>query len=253
MKFIHALWEKRNLGIDCNEITIECGDTIEYIRTDILNLETEYTVIKVPTDMSEISIYLQEENYKHIETVINCVNKAELPKVNNIQQRIINSITYDEMNKNDLEVLFDEVKKDMFQTDRISIDKYFTQEQSSRRYIGWINDEVNAGSKIYKLLYKEKAVGFFILKDNEDKTFVAVLGGIYKRYQTYGFGFCMNYYEIHEAIRQNGKKVFNTFSTNNRGATAIHFSMNYNIDSIYNIYVKHNTKKGKNNEQQAKI
>lgn len=248
MKFIHAIWEKRNLGINSNEITIEADDTIDNMRQDILNLETEYTVIKVPTDMPEISMYLQEEGYIHIETVINCVNNAELPTVNSIQQRIINSITYSEMNKNDLEILFDEVEKGMFKTDRISIDKYFTQEQSSKRYIGWIHDELKAGSKIYKLIYKENTVGFFILKDKEDKTFVAVLGGIYKEYQAYGFGFCMNYYEIYEVISQNAKKVFNTFSANNRSATAIHFTMNYNIDSIYNVYIKHNTKKGKNNE-----
>jgi hypothetical protein len=243
MKIVNAVWEKRNLGVSCNEITIETSDTISNIQENILNLETEYTVVKVPTDKPEISLYLQEKDYIHMETVVNCVNKAELPKLNSIQQRIVSAVTYDEMNSNDLEILFSEVKNGMFETDRVSIDKYFTQEQSNTRYSGWINDELKFGSKIYKLVYKESAVGFFILKDKKDKTFVAVLGGIYKQYQSHGFGFCMNYYEIREVIKQKAKKIFNTFSTNNRGATSIHFTMNYNIDSIYNIYIKHKREK----------
>ena len=32
MKKLHATWERRNLGVDCNEITIEEGDTADNIK-----------------------------------------------------------------------------------------------------------------------------------------------------------------------------------------------------------------------------
>ena len=143
------------------------------------------------------------------------------------------------MNEVDLLELFNEVKNNMFETDRISMDAYFTADQVSNRYIGWINDEIASGSKIYKIIYKCNSIGFFILKNRGKGIFSAVLGGIYKKYKSYGFGFCMNYFEISECIKQKGIKIFNSFSTNNKGATSVHFLMNYSIYSIYNIFVKH--------------
>ena len=41
MKIVNAVWEKRNLGVSCNEITIETSDTISNIQENILNLETK--------------------------------------------------------------------------------------------------------------------------------------------------------------------------------------------------------------------
>ena len=38
MKIINAIWEKRNLGLDCNEIEIEYGDTVKTIKRDLLTL-----------------------------------------------------------------------------------------------------------------------------------------------------------------------------------------------------------------------
>ena len=235
MKIVNAVWEKRNLGVSCNEITIEIADTINNLNESIITLESEYTVIKVPSDMYEISTNLQEKGYIFVETVINCFNSAKLPELNSIQKRIVDSISYSEMNDNDLKGLWREVENNMFETDRISMDSHFEAEQASKRYIGWIKDELMSGSKIYKLIFKENIVGFFILKENENNIFTAVLGGIYKDYKAFGFGFCMNYFEIVECIEQNGKKVLNTFSTNNRGATSMHFLMNYSINNIYNI------------------
>ena len=105
--------------------------------------------------------------------------------------------------------------------------------------MGWIKDEIANESKVYKLVYKDNSVGFFILKNRGDRVFVAVLGGIYKQFKSYGFGFCMNYFQISECINQHGSRVYNVFSTNNKGAASIHFLMNYSIDTIYNVFVKH--------------
>ena len=94
MKLVNAIWEKRNLGIDCNEITIETTDVTNEVLEKINNYETQYTVVKVPSNMNEICNGLQQKGYTYIETVINCFNAAKLPDLNSVQKRIVNSLTY---------------------------------------------------------------------------------------------------------------------------------------------------------------
>lgn len=246
MKTVHAVWEQRNLGVNCYEITIELDDAIDNVKETISKLEADYLVVKVPTEMPKICIYLQEKGFNFIEALISCVNMAELPKLNKVQQRVADSLTYSEMDDGDLDELFVEVKGNMFENDRVSIDKNFTQEQANNRYIGWICDELKLGSKIYKMIFRGDVVGFFVLRKTDEKTMVAVLGGIYKKYRSYGFGLCMNYLQIAEGMKQNVKKIKTTFSTNNRASTAMHLALNYNLEEQYYVFVNH--KKGKCSE-----
>ena len=193
MKTVHAFWEQRNLGVNCYEITVELDDSIDKVNEVISKIEGEYLVVKVPTEMPNVSMYLQGIGFNFIETFINCVNKAELPKLSNVQKRFVESLIYLEMVPVDLDELFVEIKNNMFENDRVSMDNTFTQEQANNRYVGWICDEISLGSKVYKMIFKDSIVGFFVLRKPDDKTLVAVLGGIYEKYRSYGFGFCMNY------------------------------------------------------------
>jgi len=60
MKVTHAHWEKRNLGVDCNEITLEKCDDEDIAKTKSIISDNirEYTVVKVPTGMIEIMFML---------------------------------------------------------------------------------------------------------------------------------------------------------------------------------------------------
>ena len=122
------------------------------LKKNIINIESEYTVFKVPTNKTDISNYLQNNNYIFIETMINCVNKAILPELNSLQKRIIKTIKYEDMNEEDLNELYSEIKDDMFTDDRVSRDVNFTQEQANQRYIGWMEDEYKRGSRFFKLI-----------------------------------------------------------------------------------------------------
>jgi hypothetical protein len=243
MKTVHAVWEQRNLGVDCYEITVELNDTIDSVNEVISKTDGEYLVIKVPTEMSGITMHLQEKGFHFIETFINCVNMAELPKLSNVQKRIADSLVYLEMAQGDFDELFVEIKNNMFENDRVSIDNAFTQEQANNRYVGWIGDEISHGSKVYKMMYKGNVVGFFVLRKIDEKTLVAVLGGIYEKYRSYGFGFCMNYLQITEGIKQNVNRIKTSFSTNNRASSSMHFALNYNLEGQFYVFVNH--RKGK--------
>ena len=49
MKVVDAFWEKRNLAVDCYEISIEHDDDVNEIATKIKNLDgKKYIVFKIP-------------------------------------------------------------------------------------------------------------------------------------------------------------------------------------------------------------
>ena len=239
MKITHAIWEQRNLGIDCYEVEIEIQDTLDMLKKRASDYETEYTVIKVPIGMMEISLYLQSAGYTFMEVMTSCHSKGKLPALSRIQQRMVDSVSYEKMNDGDRERLFDEINGGMFQDDRVSLDPSFTQNQANNRYIGWATDERKGGSHFFKLIYKGETVGFFMLKNQGNDIYLSNLGGIYRGYERFGFGICMNYYTIYEGIKQNAKRIVTAFSSNNRGATAIHFSIGLILDQQFYIFIKH--------------
>ena len=249
MKVINAHWEKRNLGVLCNEILIEENDEINQIKKQLKELETEYTVIKVPTSKVEFLFYLQTEGYFFIELLTHCFNKAELPVLTKVQQRLIDSIRCELMDKQDVEYLFSQIKNNLFIEDRISVDKRFTKDQSNNRYLGWLNDELDRGVMFYKLIFKNNSIGFFTLQDKGNNIYFASLGGIFNDFQKFGFGFCMNFFEIIEAKKMNAKKIMTSYSSNNRAVSAIHLSMGYQLEEQYYVFVKHSNDKNQKTQK----
>ncbi|WP_156968078.1 hypothetical protein [Desulfobacter vibrioformis] len=240
MKIVNAVWEKRNLGVDCNEITISPDDSLETIKDEISKYETEYTVVKIPTGNIEALFLFQKLGYCFIETLTVCYHTGEDFNLNKIQKRILEKITYHKMNNDDIDHLFKEIKQGMFQTDRISMDPYFSTVQANQRYIYWINDELDRGSQLYKISYNCKDIGFFALKKLTDTEYFAFLSGNYLEYLSSGLGFCAFYCEVTEAKRQGAKRVVGSYSSNNRGTTAILLSIGHILRMQYYVFVKHN-------------
>ncbi len=239
MKIIHATWEQRNLGVDCYEVVLEAGDTLDMLKEKAPEYETEYTIVKIPTGMPDISFYLQSEGYTFMEVITSCHHDSQLPVLTRIQQRMIDSVICEKMNDIDREQMFNEIRCGMFRDDRVSLDPYFTQKQANNRYIGWISDEAARDSQLFKLVYKGETAGFFVLKNQGNRNYYVCIGGIYPNFQKFGFGFCMNYYEIYEGIKQNAKRIISSYSTNNRGASAIHLSIGYILDEQYYVFICH--------------
>ena len=239
MKLVHAVWEMRNMGVDCWEVAVGHGDTIGDLDKARETFETEYTVVKVPAGMMEICRYLQSEGYTYMETMIECHHEMKIPEMNSVQKRMVEHLTYAEMDERDRKKLFSEIEAGLFKDDRISLDPYFSQKQASDRYIGWINDETGKGSQIYKAVYKGNDVGFFTYKDLGNGVYFPYIGGLYTEYLQSGLGIALNCCEIKEAIRRQGRRILSSYSTNNRGAAAIHMHMGYTLDEITYVFVKH--------------
>jgi len=243
MLITHATWEKRNLGVDCNEVVVERCDTLEQLKCAKLEFETEYTVIKVPAGFSDICFYLQSVGYTFIEGFTTCYHSADTPILNSIQQRIVDSVSNKRMDSDDLTQMENEIRGGMFCYDRISLDPFFTQNQANNRYLGWMVDEKHRGSLFYKIIYNCEDIGFYVLREMKNNIYSAVLAGIYPRYKKYGLGFCLNYYAILEGAKHNASRIESAFSSNNRSASAIHLSIGYILKQQYNIFIRHKKNK----------
>jgi len=239
MKVVHASWEKRNLGIDCNEVEIESHDTVEAIENDLLQAETEYTVAKIPAGMIEILFYVQRKGYYFIETMTSCYHAGESFSLTPAEMRFVNRIRYEEMTSQDRDYVFSRIEEGLFETDRIALDPCFTKVQANQRYIGWISDELERGASLFKLMNLERPVGFFCIKSAGAGICFAFLGGIYPEFARAGFGVPMNFYEIEEGMKRGAKRILSSYSSNNRGAAAIHLKMGYVLIEQYHVLVKH--------------
>ena len=242
MRKIHATWEKRNLNLECYEFYIQDDDTISEIKEKIVDFSTDYKVVKVPLSRIDISFYLQDMHFKFIELISTCsFNTSSTPILTSLQKRIIDNLSYDLMSEENLTELYDEISKNMFISDRVSLDPHFTLEIANKRYIGWIKDEIKKGGNIYKVMFKGQICGFFTLRYAGNQIYNAALGGIYEKFQNAGFGLSLHYFEIMEAKKLKAKKVKTHFSSNNRPGAAIHFALGYTLGDQYYVYIKHNT------------
>ncbi len=239
MKVVDAIWEKRNLGVDCREIKIEKDDTIEKIRKELPQNESQYTVVKVPSGKFDVMFLLQEMGYTYVESSINLTHDLKDIKLNPIQQRIMDSLSYSMMEKDDIEELFCEIKKGVFSTDRIYIDPHFTHEQAANRYINWISDELDKGTEAFKITHKDKSVGFFTFKDIGNSTCYPFLVGMYRDFLNSGLGLSTLEKPLKEAIRRNYKKMSTYISLNNVNTLHVHLSLGFNAKDVCHVFIKH--------------
>ncbi|MEL7657638.1 MAG: hypothetical protein AAGU75_17220, partial [Bacillota bacterium] len=158
MKIVDAYWEKRNLGVECVEISIEPTDAVAEIHSRLKDINAPYIVIKVPSGNMDVMFKLSEWGFVFIESVINVVHDLKDIELSGIYKRINTSISYSEMGQDDCSQLFTEIQKGMFSTDRVSVDPVFSKDIGARRYVNWINDEIKKDTKIYKVYYKNDII-----------------------------------------------------------------------------------------------
>lgn len=239
MKIIDAYWEKRNLGVDCCEIVVQEEDLLQEVRESIEGLKAGYLVLKIPSGRPDAMQMAEQLGYRFIEGSIDVVNDLRPYPLPPLVERLNACTSHAQMDDTDIHVMYDELDKGMFSTDRISMDSYFTSEQAARRYINWIGDELQRGSVPYKIVNKDQAVGFFIYKEKAPGICYPFLVGMYEKYAKSGLGVVAIYKAMEEARRRGMRQVSTVLSTNNRATMRIHSTLGYVFEKISYVYVKH--------------
>jgi hypothetical protein len=239
MKIIDAIWEQRNLGVTCVEATIEPADTLAGIRQRLAETAAQYTVVKLPAGRADAMLWLSELGYAFIEASIHVSWKVAALELSGIQRRMADSTDHALMDDADKQALWSELRKGIHDTDRVSVDPRFGKERAAERYVGWIQDEIERGTDVYKLTHKGQAIGYFTMKHLGDGVYYPFLGGMYESHQSSGLGFLVAYKPMCEVAARGGRAISTHISTNNERAIRMHVSLGFSFGQVTYVYVKH--------------
>lgn len=240
MKVIDAYWEKRNLGVDTKELVCEMSDALLDVKEQIQQLSAKYMVVKVPSERTDLSEFVQKAGFYYVEDLIEVTHDLHETVRNPLHQRLYDSMSYRRMNEEDVQQLYKEIQAGLFETDRISKDMEFGKEKAARRYENWIKDMISQGAVPYVILYKEEPAGFIILQSKDKKTYTSVLGGGYEKFRSSGLGIVQKEQEIVKKL--GGKRVVTHVSSNNPSQLKALMLNGYLPKDIQHVFIKHEKK-----------
>ena len=237
MKIIDAHWEKRNIGVSCEEVLVEESDNEEVLR-EISSLKSSYQIVKLPPSKSQLILPLQQLGFDFIELIYWCSHNLSLPVLDGPLARMAKEFQVAEADQAALNCIKYNIKNGMFFTDRVAIDPQFGMRHSANRYSGWLDDLLKVGGRAFVLKYKNNTVGFYVIKQ-DGLCCDALIGGVFADYARSGFGFMLNYFEIITAAELGAKELRGVFSSNNGPIFGINFRLGYRLVPKFYVFVKH--------------
>ena len=245
MKCINATWELRNLGVQTIEIEIEKNDAPEKILNNIenyrLQYDAKYVVIKSNTCYPiKISLNLQDAGFWLIENQIGLrLSRNDAVKTLEEYKDFIENLSYRLADESDLRLIFSELDKGIFKTDRVALDSHFDLKIANRRYGFWMKDAIKKGACIFLAIYENKPIGFFMGKSLDGANSDGLLGGIFNDKESSLLG-SMCFLSGIKCFVDFGGVVEKTFvSSNNLDVLRLHLALGRKITSIRNVFVKH--------------
>lgn len=244
MKVVDCFWELQNLGCRTVEITIENGDIFSPETICVSTRDYDYAVIKVPMNMidfnrgvSDLGFFLMEMQMNISKTYksFNFDDRLIRQVYPHLSERIIGS-------KEELENIVSRITPDMFSTDRIYLDSNFPKQSSRNRYVNWMKTEFEKGTSIItEFSYDDQNVGFTMYRETEPGIRYGFLGGVYEEFQSMGLGVATAAIGLITAHKTHKpfKKVHTAISSNNIPMMQIYNYLQYKIDSMTYVYVKH--------------
>ena len=242
MKIIDAYWEKRNLGVDVIEVVCNEKDDATSLRHELLKINVPYSVVKIPAGCPALLIEAQNCGYQIIETGIELWGDIQKIKTPDIYSRFIPHITMERANGKTLDYILNKIKYgDIFETDRIAVDSYFSKEIAGQRYFNWAKDVLTAGGFMAVLYYKDVPVAFNLsqISKYNNSAYDGIVGGLLPAGKGKGLGFLVVHAENEICKLHNGKYCVGRVSSNNLPMLRLHLQFGYEVKSITNVLVKH--------------
>lgn len=241
LKFIDAVWEKRNLGVSCVEIEIGRRDSATEVINAIRSRQEQYQVIKLAPGRPDLMFVIQDEGFRYMETMVELGRRFDgPPETPEICKGYVKDIGYHYANALETEHVFSEMKKgEIFTTDRIALDPVFSREMAGKRYALWMYDVLTSGRASLAIIsYQQKDIGFDIHL-NKDRYCELLLGGYFKEYHGCGYGFAGEYVTINRAYEEGARAVRTHVSSNNLYALKMHMLFGLRICSLAYVFIKH--------------
>lgn len=243
MEITNCIWEIDNLGEKTCEVCIRPSDIFDEEKIKECTKSFKYVVIKVPMNCPSFNFGLTKMGFVMVETQLHLSKKyVEFKFDDRLIRHLLKGVEEKIITSNEeLEMMLGHITPNMFSTDRIYIDSYFGSRISLKRYSNWIRSEFLKKTAIIKImLYEGVEVGFCMHREN-DGELIGLLGGVYEDKQTAGYGILTSCFEFLMA-KKNGlspKKLSTTISSNNIPMLQIYNYLQFKIDSMSYVYIKH--------------
>lgn len=245
MKIVDAVWEKRNLNVECAEVYIENDDDLDVVK-EINSLDFSYQVVNIPAERVDLLLAMQQSGFMLIENKINLSKRirtkdSQLPE---LYSRFKNSIHIREPLEREKQIVLEDVRTGkVFRTDRIALDPFFGRVQAGERYYYWICDMLENGGCMNISTYNDKIVGFGVVERKDYKVYSATIGGLLSGYANSGLGFSTIYGNTLSCINKGASKIVTTVSSNNLSVLKLHMLFEYDINGMEYVLIKHIKKK----------
>lgn len=239
VKFVEC--EKRNLNVNTYEIVADENDSFEELEKTISELhECEYLVVKTPVNHKDLLWGMSDLGCTFIETQIVLEVQKKRYRENLFLERFRKDIILKKADsEQEIQFIIEEIKKEIFDTDRIVLDCLFTKKDSAGRYVNWMLDHLKRGSYIMQLVYRQEPIGFFIVAPSESTRGYAGLAGMYQKFKNKGMGALVIQMMTEHIFEKGYTSVFTGVSSNNKSILNIHLMLGYEVKNMYYVYVKH--------------
>ena len=243
MKLVDCTWEIKNIGKRTCEITYDDKDIFNR-SVLVKKMEGfEYVVVKIPMNHPEMNMGLSDLGFTMIETQLNI---SKCYKDFNFEDRLVKHLyprVSDQLvsTKDELNEIIDRMTPDMFNTDRIYLDSHFSHDSSCKRYANWMKTEFNNNTCIIKKIYLDgNEIGFCMYREKDGVSY-GLLGGLCESEQSEGYGLLTACSGFITAKKNSApfKKTFTAISSNNVSMLQIYNYLNYKIDKMMYVYIKH--------------
>lgn len=222
MRLINALWEENITGLKTCEIIFEKGDRLQTYLDSTAEERFDFCVVKIPAGDLNLVHQMEDIGYRYLENQITISFEADqTEKIDKKWGRLLAGFTYSLVTTEEqIESILAEVNSKMFENDRISLDPYFTNHVSSKRYTGWIKEMYEKNNADFYIMKKcNEDAGFFSIKNVSAKVCNCPIAGIYNKFKAHGYFFALTWFWLTESKKSGYMKLQTSISTNN---TAIH-------------------------------
>ena len=239
MKLVEAIWEKRNLGVDCLELHCEAHDAAEAVLA-ALPLSASYQVVRVPAKRVDLLLAVQERGYRLIEMGIDLERRLADFEMPAIYKRFEKNMAFRQATGADVERTLEIVGTGrMFTTDRIALDPFFSPRQAGYRYACWIRDLLQRGGTLHVATYNGRDIAFGVNIERRSGVWEASLGGVFPEPETSGMGFASVYLNTAMPRQQGAKKVVARVSSNNLPIVRLWLQFGFELMGSEYILIQH--------------
>jgi L-amino acid N-acyltransferase YncA len=120
----------------------------------------------------------------------------------------------------------------------VYLDPNFTPERAAGRYVNWMHDELERGGSVHELRVRQVGMGFFVFREDTERTGYSVLSGLYEASTSPGLGSVLLYRILAHARDRGLRRLSSHISTNNPAVVKTHVAQGFTIDDIHYVYVR---------------